>query len=110
MGTAMHFEPEKLICAILYTDEKTADAAISRLTDAYGAADLISEPYCFSDISPYYDEEMSGKVFRRLLSFQLCRNPAELAQIKTATNAIEQAGAESGNRRINLDPGFISAG
>ena len=110
MGLAHQFEPEKLICAILYTDESLADQAISKLKALYGETDLESAPYSFSDISPYYDEEMSGKVFRRLLSFQLCRNPAELAQIKTATNAIEQAGAESGNRRINLDPGVISAG
>ena len=110
MGTAMHFEPEKLICAILYTDEKTADAAISRLTDAYGTADLISEPYCFSDISPYYDSEMGGRVLRRMLSFAQCRDPQELAAIKTATNAIEQAAADAGNRRVNLDPGFVSAG
>ena len=110
MGKAAAFEQEKLICAVLYTDESTADAAISELKKAFGETDLESEPYCFSDISPYYDGEMGGKVFRRLLSFSECRNPAELAAIKTQTNRIEQAFANDGNRIVNLDPGFVSAG
>ena len=110
MGHAAGFEPEKLICAVLYTDENTADTAISKLKEAFGKADLESEPYCFSEISPYYDGEMGGRVYRRLLSFAECRDPAELAGIKTLTNSIEQASADHGNRAVNLDPGFVSAG
>lgn len=110
MGTAVKFEPEKLICAILYTDETAADAAGEKLRAAFGETDLISVPYSFSEISPYYDGEMGGKVYRRLLSFAECRDPAELAAIKTMTNSIEQETADAGNRRINLDPGFISPG
>ena len=110
MGTAHHFEPEKLICAVLYTDSADADAAIECLKAAYGDTDLESEPYSFSEISPYYDSEMKGKVYRLMLSFTECRNPQELAAIKTFTNAIEQETADAGNRHINLDPGFVSAG
>jgi hypothetical protein len=62
MGTAAGFEPEKLICAVLYTDEATADQAIEKLKAAYGETDLESEHYCFSEISPYYDSEMGGTV------------------------------------------------
>ena len=56
MGTAMQFEPEKLICGVLYTDETVADQIIRRLTEIFGITDAVSEPYCFSEISPYYDE------------------------------------------------------
>lgn len=110
MGTAQRFEPEKLICAILYTDEASADAAISKLNAAFGETDIESDSYSFSDISPYYDDEMGGTVFRKMLSFSECRDPQELAAIKTLTNSIEQQTADAGNRHINLDPGFISAG
>jgi len=110
MGTAMQFEQEKLICAVLYTDAQTADAAIERLKAAYGDTDLESASYCFSDISPYYDAEMGGKVYRKLISFAQCRDPQELAAIKLHTNAIEQDMAVSGNRRVNLDAGFVSPG
>ena len=110
MGTAMQFEPEKLICAVLYTDEATAAQAVSRLTALYGAPDLESEPYCFSEISPYYDAEMGGTVYRKMLSFAVCRDPQELAAIKQQTNAIEQEMSVNGGRRVNLDAGFVSPG
>lgn len=110
MGNAMRFEPEKLICAVLYTDEQTAETAIQKLRDAFGETDLESEPYSFSEISPYYDQEMGGTVFRKILSFSECRDPAELARIKTLTNAIEHENDRNGNRYVNLDPGFISPG
>ena len=110
MGTAHHFEPEKLICAVLYTDEAAADAAIAKLKAAFGETDLESESYSFSAISPYYDGEMGGTVYRKMLSFSVCRDPQELAEIKTFTNAIEQETADAGNRHINLDPGFVSPG
>ncbi len=110
MGKAAAFEPEKLICAVLYTDEAEAAQALSQLRQRFGETDTESAPYSFSDLSPYYDSEMNGKVFRRIVSFAECRDPAELAAIKTETNRIEQETACSGNRRINLDPGFISPG
>lgn len=110
MGIAQSFEKEKLILAMLYTDEALAAEMQQKLQELYGAFDLVSPAYCFSEISPYYDKEMDGKVFRRLMSFQECRDPAELAEIKTCTNALEQFIAVDGNRRLNLDPGFISCG
>ena len=110
MGTAVKFEPEKLICAVLYTDAQTADAAIAKLKAHFGETDLESDAYSFSAISPYYDAEMGGTVYRKILSFSECRDPAELAEIKTLTNAIEHENDTDGNRRINLDPGFVSPG
>ena len=110
MGHAKVFEHEKLICAVLFTDETIAETAIAKLKNAFGETDAESEPYCFSEISPYYDQEMKGKVFRRIISFKECRDPAELSAIKSFTNAVEQESADCGERCINLDPGFISPG
>ena len=110
MGLAQNFEPEKLILAMLFTDESQADAMQNELIQHFGECDLISNAYCFSEISPYYDNEMDGRVFRKLLSFRECRDPAELAEIKILTNELEQRVAVDGNRRLNLDPGFVSCG
>lgn len=110
MGAALAFEKEKLILAMLYTDKALAEQMTQQLISEYGECDSISEPYCFSEISPYYDNEMNGKVYRQILSFRECRDPQELAAIKTHTNALEQSCAVDGNRRLNLDPGFISCG
>ncbi len=109
-GSAAAFEREKLICAVLYPDAETLTAVRKRLTDAFGQTDCESISYCFSDISPYYDSEMGGRVSRIMLSFSECRDPAELPAIKKLTNAIEQESAVCGKRRINLDPGFVSCG
>ena len=110
MGTAQSFEKEKLILAMLYTDETLAEQMQQKLVERYGEFDLVSPAYCFSEISPYYDNEMNGMVYRRLFCFAECRDPAELADIKTETNALEMSVAVDGNRRLNLDPGFISCG
>ena len=110
MGIAAPFEPEKLICAVLYTDQAQADAALAVMREKYGDTDAVSSEYCFSDVSPYYDEEMHGRVYRRIVSFAACRDPQELAEIKAFTNSLEQQNAENLQRRFNLDPGFISPG
>lgn len=110
MGTAVQFEPEKLICAVLYRDRTDADAAVAELTARFGAVDCSMEPYCFSELSHYYDREMDGTVRRLQLSFADCRDPADLAAIKLFTNAVEQHYAVAGNRRVNLDPGFVNPG
>lgn len=110
MGIAAPFEPEKLICAILYTDPITAEIALGRMREKYGDTDAVSREYCFSDVSPYYDDEMHGRVYRKIVSFAACRDPQELAQIKLFTNDLEEEFSENHQRRVNLDPGFISPG
>lgn len=110
MGTVTSFEPEKLILAMLYTDEILAAELKTRLRQLYGEMDMISEPYDFSAISPYYNEEMLGQPKRMLLSFVDCKDPALLAEIKMQTNALEAEYAVNGDRCVNLDPGFVSCG
>ena len=110
MGKAAPFEPEKLICAVLYTDAATAEKALRKMREKYGDTDAVSVEYCFSDVSPYYDEEMHGRVYRKIVSFALCRDPQELTEIKLFTNDLEAQFSEDSQRRVNLDPGFISPG
>lgn len=110
MGTVTSFEPEKLILAMLYTDETLAAELTARLCALYGETDLRSAPYDFSEISPYYNDEMQGHPKRLLLSFADCKDPADLAAIKIQTNALEAEYAHNGNRRVNLDPGLIGCG
>lgn len=110
MGTTAQFEREKLILAMLYTSEAEAALLKERLIAEFGTMDVISAPYCFSEISPYYDREMGGTAQRILFSFHECKDPATLAMIKEKTNAIEAKYAVDGNRRINLDPGLIGCG
>ena len=50
---------------------------------------------------------MGEGVRGKLLSFERLIHPYQLADIKNITNEIEQKYAVNGNRRFNIDPGYI---
>lgn len=111
MGQALPFEKEKLTVAVIYHDPEILDAALEKLTAAFGPTDAVSEEYSFSkEFSTYYDEEIGGEGFRRIYSFERPVDPAGQADIKTFTNAVEAEFSKEGKRKINLDPGFINIG
>ena len=110
MGKALTFEKEKLICGILYTDEERLASVIDSLRQLFGPIDYASSPYSFSGITPYYDKEMGNEVFRIFISFENLVTPDRIAEIKTATNRLEEEYSEDGSRRVNLDPGLIGPG
>ena len=111
MGAIYDFEKEKLIVGVIYHDAEVLRAALERLTALFGEIEDCSEEFSFSaEFSTYYDEEIGGEGLRRIYSFRECVDPARQAEIKELTNAIEADFAVDGNRRINLDPGFINHG
>ena len=58
--------------------------------------------------SGYYDPEMGAGLMRRFLLFSPLFGRERLAEIKAATNTIEQAHARNGMRSVNIDPGYIA--
>ena len=81
------------------------------LTDAFGEIDGESEHFSFSEeFSNYYDEELGGEGMRVIFSFKEPVAPDRQAEIKTLTNEMEAKLSKDGNRKINLDPGFINHG
>ena len=111
MGAVYEFEKEKLIVGVIYHDKETLDAAMKILTDEFGEIDLVSEEFSFSkEFSTYYDEEIGGEGLRRIYSFKETIDPSRQAEIKIRTNEIEAQFSKDGNRKINLDPGFINHG
>ena len=111
MGAVKEFEKEKLIVGIIYHDMAVYDEAVRLLTEAFGEIELESERFSFSqEYSTYYDGELGGEGMRVIVSFKDTVDPARQAEIKLFTNAIEEKLSVDGNRKINLDPGFISHG
>ena len=112
MGAVYGFEKEKLIIGVIYNDLQVFDEAVRLLTDAFGPIDDESERFSFSEeFSNYYDSELGGEGMRVIFSFRELIDPSRQADIKLFTNAIEaQLSDSEGNRRINLDPGFINHG
>jgi hypothetical protein len=111
MGAIYDFEPEKLIMGVIFCDDGILDAAMAKLTERFGEWDAVCEEFSFSEeFSTYYDEELGGKGRRRIYSFKKLVDPALQAEIKEFTNALEAEFAIDGQRKINLDPGFINHG
>lgn len=111
MGATQNFEKEKLIVGVIYHDKAILDEAIEILTKEFGEIDAVSEEFSFSgEFSTYYDEEIGGEGFRRIYSFKNTVEPERQAEIKTLTNDIEAKFSIDGQRKINLDPGFINHG
>lgn len=94
---------------VLSSDESLHERLIETLVQRFGPIQEESEhvPFLFTD---YYNKEMGGQPFRCFIVFKDLVDPSLLATIKLETNEIEQLFADKGNRKINLDPGILSAG
>ena len=111
MGIAQEFEKEKLIIGIIYSDKALLDSALKSLIGKFGEIEDESPEFSFSEeFSHYYDEELGGEGLRRIYSFKQLIAPEQQAQIKTFTNELEAKLSDAGNRRVNIDPGFINHG
>lgn len=111
MGLAKDFEKEKLIIGIIYSNKELLDKALLALTEAFGEIDAVSDEFSFSkEFSGYYDEELGGEGLRRIYSFRELIAPERQAEIKCFTNELELRLSPDGNRKVNIDPGFINHG
>ncbi|ANQ54079.1 hypothetical protein XJ44_06540 [Thermosipho affectus] len=79
----------------------------NRLIEYFGPIDYKSEILDFEKYTLYYNKEMGEGVRGILISFERLIHPAQLADIKNITNNIENGFAVNGNRRFNIDPGYI---
>jgi hypothetical protein len=109
MGLAKEAQPVKLVVGMLSGDEQLFDIAESCLVELFGPVDDRSSVLSFES-TDYYEGEMGPHLLRRFLAFGALVDPGALPGIKLQTNAMEMEMAIEGRRRINLDPGYISAG
>lgn len=108
MAAPRPFRPVKLVIGVLSVKPEAHPRLLALLEDAFGPIELVTEavPFGYTD---YYDREMGAQPDR---FFIVCKNlvdPALLSQFKLRSNQIEEEFMESGNRKINLDPGILSA-
>ena len=88
-------------------DPQLFEMAESRLSEEFGEIDFRSGVLPF-DHTSYYAPEFGESLLRKFVSLRRLADPADLADIKVWTNALESDFAAQGKRRINLDPGYIS--
>jgi hypothetical protein len=83
-------------------------ALLGRLEAAFGPADFVSAPLAF-DRTAYYEREFGAPLSRRILGFARPVPQDSLADVKLATNAVEDdLRGEDCRRIVNLDPGLIT--
>ncbi len=98
--------PAKLIVGVFMNDPRLIDGVCRRLCEAFGEIDLISPWFPF-DLTDYYTHEMGPGLQRRMMAFKTLVPQDRLSFIKAETNRMELESASNGNRRINIDPGYL---
>lgn len=103
--------PAKLFCGIIGTNMELITEVCEHLVSEFGLLDAQSEaiPFNFTD---YYKAEMGDNLIRIFISFFHLIDPSTIADIKIATNSLEDkfvADTRTMARRINIDPGYITA-
>jgi hypothetical protein len=106
MGTVTRPSPVKLICGFIFSADEQYTRARSLIEKRYGKADLESPAIPFT-FTKHYAAEMGERLTRRFCSFPRLICPSQLASIKLWTNRLEERFLLSGNRRVNLDPGYV---
>lgn len=99
-------KPAKLVIGVFARDKKLVADLARELSSHYGQMDLVS---CWMDFkyTNYYQPEMGSPLARRMFAFERLIEQAQLADVKIATNRMEQAYAIAGKRQVNVDPGYL---
>lgn len=108
MGIPQPPPPCKLIAGLLGAADGLLDEAALALADRFGPIDGRSEATAWIATS-YYANEMGTAVRRQFLSFERLVPPDELVGIKHTTNALEATWGGPNQRRVNIDPGYLTA-
>jgi len=96
-----------LLVGALYSDEAYFERARERLATRFGPTFMEAGPRRWS-YTDYYAGELGPEILRRFLFFKNPVAQSSLADIKIATNRLEEELSTDGRRNINLDPGYIT--
>jgi hypothetical protein len=114
MGEIHSFGHEKLVIGVLLASEDRADGLVrerveTELESRFGPVDFRGPSLPFR-WTKYYESEMGPDLTRFFVSFRDLVDPSSLAEIKIASNGLEERFAQAGRRSVNLDPGLLSLG
>lgn len=99
-------QPVQLIAGVLLADTGLAAAVEVELERRLSPIEARSAFHDF-DETDYYGPEMGPGLKRILYAFRDLISPEAIVDIKLATNAVEDYFADSGRRRVNVDPGYL---
>lgn len=104
-------QPVRPILGILARRAEVFERALEAVAERWGAPDMTSPDLDF-DFTDYYTPRMGPDLKRRLCAFARPMDPADLAEVKLWTNALETRIAaeveDAYPRPVNLDPGYLT--
>jgi hypothetical protein len=107
MGKAKEPKPAKLFMSLIASEDEILHQGVNNLCLSFGEVDFTSEKLTFR-FTDYYAKEMGGDLFRRFITFKNLISIPLLPDMKQSTNRLEEKYATPvGNRRLNIDPGYI---
>jgi len=107
MGKPREPQPAKLFMSFIASENDLFRQGVEELYSTFGETDAVSERFAF-DLTDYYTREMGKVLFRHFITFKRFIPIPNLPDIKQMTNRLEEKyAAPDGNRRINIDPGYI---
>ena len=109
MGTAREALPVKLVASLFSGDLELLAQARAILSETYGPVDWESDLLPF-DHTDYYEREFGPGLQRQIRAFEHLIAPVDLPRIKLGTNELEWRLAQGEQRRVNIDPGYVSFG
>ena len=101
-------KPAKLVIGLFTRHIDLAQPIVKQLNAMFGPIELISSWLEFN-WTDYYAPEMGSGLRRRMIAFTPLIRQESLPDIKHQTNSLEAEYAQGGNRRINIDPGYLLA-
>ena len=108
MGEVREPQPVKFFVGILTALPSALAGLRGSLEERFGPVDGESELLEFA-YTDYYEPEMGPGLKRKFWSFGRLASPDALVDFKLFTNQVEQTLANQGKRRVNIDPGYLTA-
>ena len=109
MGKVKDHPPVKFFAGITYNpDFKGLQDTINLMEETFSMIESKSEPYDFSDFTPYYESEMGTDLKKFFVVFSDLHPPESLPEFKIKTNQIEAKFIIENSRNVNIDPGYVS--
>jgi hypothetical protein len=109
MGTAREAQPVKLIASLLTGELALLGPVREALARIWGPIDFAS-PLLPFDHTAYYAVEFGPGLQRQFVTFAMLIPQEDLPRVKRQTNELEADWAAAGQRRVNIDPGYVSLG
>ncbi|MBD3204401.1 DUF4416 family protein [Candidatus Woesearchaeota archaeon] len=97
----------KLVIGVMFSETDIFLDCKKYLVKKFGKTDFESKVFDFS-FTDYYNQEMGQNLKKIFLGFEKLICISKLPEIKIFSNKLEKQFSEEKNRKINIDPGYLT--